>query len=59
MALVAELQKALGSGRMLYIHCMGGHGRTGTVVANLIGRTYISLRHARHHIAAARMSYWT
>ena len=38
VALIAELQKELAEERnhMLYIHCMGGHGRTGTVVSNLI-----------------------
>ena len=36
--LVVELQRELASpeGHVLYVHCMGGHGRTGTVVANLI-----------------------
>ena len=37
-ALVVELQRELASpeGHVLYVHCMGGHGRTGTVVVNLI-----------------------
>jgi len=26
----------MAGGHTLYVHCMGGHGRTGTVVANLI-----------------------
>ena len=38
-ALVAELQRELADGHTLYIHCMGGHGRTGTVVANLLMAT--------------------
>lgn len=33
-ALVVELQRELSAGHTLYIHCFGGHGRTGTVVAN-------------------------
>uniref|UniRef100_A0A7S1NFZ0 Tyrosine specific protein phosphatases domain-containing protein n=1 Tax=Eutreptiella gymnastica TaxID=73025 RepID=A0A7S1NFZ0_9EUGL len=37
MALVGELQKQILTGdHVLYVHCMGGHGRTGTVLANLI-----------------------
>jgi hypothetical protein len=36
LALVGELQKAMAGGHVLYVHCMGGHGRTGTIVANLI-----------------------
>ena len=36
VALVDELRRAIDAGRCLYVHCMGGHGRTGTVVANLI-----------------------
>lgn len=27
-------------GEKLYIHCWGGHGRTGTLVAVLLGRLY-------------------
>ncbi len=27
-------------GERLYIHCWGGHGRTGTLVAVLLGRLY-------------------
>ena len=35
-ALVVQLQRELRNGHTLYVHCFGGHGRTGTVVTNLI-----------------------
>jgi hypothetical protein len=38
-ALVAELQRELSIGHGLYVHCFGGHGRTGTVIVNLIMAT--------------------
>jgi hypothetical protein len=28
------------SGRRLYVHCWGGHGRTGTIIAVMLGRMY-------------------
>jgi len=36
LALTARLRHEMDAGCRLYVHCMGGHGRTGTVVANLI-----------------------
>ena len=36
VALIAELRLLLARGENLYVHCMGGHGRTGTILANLI-----------------------
>ena len=36
VALVAELQRLLTEDNDIYIHCFGGHGRTGTVCVNLI-----------------------
>ena len=30
IALIAELKRSMEDGRTLYIHCYGGHGRTGT-----------------------------
>jgi hypothetical protein len=27
-------------GEKMYIHCWGGHGRTGTLVATMLGRLY-------------------
>ena len=37
LGLVAELRRCLEKENMvLYIHCYGGHGRTGTVLINLL-----------------------
>ena len=36
LVLIAELRHLLSRGENLYVHCFGGHGRTGTVLANLI-----------------------
>ena len=36
VGLISELQKLLSEGNNIYIHCYGGHGRTGTVCVNLI-----------------------
>ena len=37
VGLVTELRKCLEKDkRVLYIHCYGGHGRTGTVLVNLL-----------------------
>lgn len=38
--LVDQLLERLGSGERLYVHCKGGHGRTGTICAILLGRLY-------------------
>ena len=38
--LVDDLLQRLAAGRVLYVHCRGGHGRTGTVCALLLGRAY-------------------
>lgn len=42
LALVDDLIKRLQSGRKLYIHCWGGHGRTGTVLSVILGAIYPS-----------------
>ena len=36
LALVQELRKLVQDGSVLYVHCYGGHGRTGTVLVNLL-----------------------
>lgn len=38
--LISELIKRLEDGEILYVHCRGGHGRTGTVCALLLARLY-------------------
>ena len=38
--LLPELLERLAGGEVLYIHCRGGHGRTGTICALLLGRLY-------------------
>jgi hypothetical protein len=35
-----ELVGKVLSGRRLYVHCWGGHGRTGTIIAVMLGRMY-------------------
>ena len=38
-ALVVELQSAMDQGHVVYVHCYGGHGRTGSLVSSLIMAT--------------------
>ncbi|KAL1524949.1 hypothetical protein AB1Y20_019825 [Prymnesium parvum] len=38
--LVDNLLERLSAGRVLYIHCRGGHGRTGTICSLLLARAY-------------------
>lgn len=38
--LLVELLDRLGAGEIIYVHCRGGHGRTGTVCTLLLGRLY-------------------
>ncbi|CAE7596047.1 BHLH140 [Symbiodinium pilosum] len=38
--LVSQLLDRLAAGEVLYVHCRGGHGRTGTICAILLGRLY-------------------
>ena len=38
--LVVELVGRIAAGEVLYVHCRGGHGRTGTVCSLLLGLTY-------------------
>jgi hypothetical protein len=47
-ALIETLLKDIGDGRVLYVHCWGGHGRAGTVVSLLLGRLY--------HLSADKVS---
>jgi len=35
---VNELEKLVQEGEVLYVHCWGGHGRTGTIIACLLAR---------------------
>jgi len=37
---IEQLCVLLNAGENLYIHCWGGHGRTGTIIGCLIGRLY-------------------
>ena len=39
LALTNQLAELLRSGRSLYVHCYGGHGRTGTVLLHLLSAT--------------------
>ena len=41
-ALVLELRRRLMSGEVIYIHCRGGHGRTGTVAVPLVASLFDS-----------------
>lgn len=36
MSLIDELRHLLAAGEVLYLHCFGGHGRTGTVACALL-----------------------
>jgi hypothetical protein len=52
---LTELLSLLRQGRHLYIHCLGGHGRTGTYVCALMACIYPQLRHlptCRHWVQA-------
>eukprot|EP01121_Diplochlamys_sp_Union-15-3_P011272 TRINITY_DN3248_c0_g1_i1.p2 TRINITY_DN3248_c0_g1~~TRINITY_DN3248_c0_g1_i1.p2 ORF type:complete len:198 (-),score=25.96 TRINITY_DN3248_c0_g1_i1:655-1248(-) len=40
LVFIEKLTDLLRDGENLYIHCQGGHGRTGTIVGCLIGRLY-------------------
>merc|ERR1712158_114642 len=39
LALIDQLTDLLKKGRCLYVHCYGGHGRTGTVLLHLLSAT--------------------
>jgi len=39
LALIDQLTDLLKKGRSLYVHCYGGHGRTGTVLLHLLSAT--------------------
>eukprot|EP00747_Dinoflagellata_sp_TGD_P077557 gnl/TRDRNA2_/TRDRNA2_159640_c1_seq1.p1 gnl/TRDRNA2_/TRDRNA2_159640_c1~~gnl/TRDRNA2_/TRDRNA2_159640_c1_seq1.p1 ORF type:complete len:786 (+),score=169.28 gnl/TRDRNA2_/TRDRNA2_159640_c1_seq1:70-2358(+) len=43
LTLVNALLERLEQGEVLYVHCRGGHGRTGTVSALLLGHLYAGL----------------
>mmetsp|Transcript_4622 Transcript_4622/g.6452 ORF Transcript_4622/g.6452 Transcript_4622/m.6452 type:complete len:202 (+) Transcript_4622:72-677(+) len=38
--LVEDLKSRLHNGEVLYIHCWGGHGRTGTIIGCLLARLF-------------------
>jgi len=38
--MIDRLLDLLAQGQVLYVHCRGGHGRTGTICALLLGRLY-------------------
>jgi hypothetical protein len=40
MDLVTKIIGWLNSGETMYLHCMGGHGRTGTIVCLLLYQLY-------------------
>jgi len=40
LAFTDELVSRFHNGEVMYIHCWGGHGRTGTIVACLLARLY-------------------
>lgn len=54
-ALVAEIAENMDQGRSVEIGCIGGHGRTGTLLAALVAR--IERRTASEAILAARERY--
>lgn len=38
--LVEDMERRLKNGEKIFIHCRGGHGRTGTIIAILIGKLF-------------------
>ena len=38
--LVLDIERRLNEGENIYLHCKGGHGRTGTVAALVISRIF-------------------
>jgi len=40
VALLEKMTELLKAGEKIYIHCWGGHGRTGTIIACLLGYLY-------------------
>lgn len=40
LTLVEDMEKRLKSDEKIFIHCRGGHGRTGTIVAILLGKIF-------------------
>eukprot|EP00300_Choanocystis_sp_HF-7_P000115 c10099_g1_i1.p1 GENE.c10099_g1_i1~~c10099_g1_i1.p1 ORF type:complete len:1245 (+),score=232.27 c10099_g1_i1:42-3776(+) len=50
---IKELLERLEGGEVMYIHCRGGHGRTGTICSILLGRMYgLSAREAMWRVQA-------
>lgn len=37
---LTQLERRFHAGEVMYIHCWGGHGRTGTIVACLLARLH-------------------
>ena len=56
-ALVLELKRRVVAGEVIYVHCRGGHGRTGTVVIPLIAGLF-DLEHddAQGYVCAATLA---
>jgi protein tyrosine phosphatase len=53
------LDEALDDGRTVYLHCLGGIGRTGTVVGSHLVRTGRSGEDALADIVAWRGDHWS
>ncbi len=56
-ALVLELKRRVVAGEVIYVHCRGGHGRTGTVVIPLLSGLYnLDNEPARQYVCAATLA---
>jgi protein-tyrosine phosphatase len=40
LQLCIDLVKAISEGEVLYVHCWGGHGRTGTIISIMLHLMY-------------------
>lgn len=40
LQLIERIEKELVANKRIFMHCRGGHGRTGTVVSILLGRRF-------------------
>ena len=56
-SLVLELKRRVVAGEVIYVHCRGGHGRTGTVVIPLIAGLFdLGHDHAKQYVCDATLS---